>query len=260
VEGETVPFLQDPGIRRRTAGVLIRHRGGEVTRIDSARAAADSAVESVRHAAEAVAPYAESARDNASHYAHEAGAYLRPRVSSAAHQARSAARDNYDMHLGPRLAQARKSLPPEVDRAATRAANRTRQAAKQANDYARPHLEQARSAAGPASREAAARSTAAFAAVRYGVTARDIEKLAHRRTRRARTGRLAKRLGLLGLLAGGAYAAWRWWDRQANPDWLVEPPPPTEVIDEEMAAMDEADSERTVLDPEVEAKQRDENP
>ncbi|THA25454.1 transcriptional regulator [Streptomyces sp. RKND-216] len=228
-----------------------------MTRIDSARAAADSAIESVRHAAEAVAPYAESARDNASHYAHEAGAYLGPRVSSAAHQARSTARDNYDAHVVPRLAKARKSLPPEVDKAATRAAQHTRKAAKQANDYARPHLEQARSAAAPAGREAAARSTAAFAAVRYGVSARDIEKLARRRSRRAGAGRFAKRLAMLGLLAGGAYAAWRWWDKQANPDWLVEPPPPTEVIDEEMAAMDEAD--RAVLDPEVEAKQRDED-
>ncbi|MDT0378989.1 DUF5324 family protein [Streptomyces sp. DSM 42041] len=228
-----------------------------MTRIDSARAAADSAIESVRHAAEAVAPYAESARDNASHYAHEAGAYLGPRVSSAAHQARSAARDNYDAHVVPRLAKARKSLPPEVDKAATHAAKRTRKAAQQANDYARPHLEQARAAAAPAGREAASRSTAAFAAVRYGVSARDIEKLARRRSRRAGAGRFAKRLAVLGLLAGGAYAAWRWWDKQANPDWLVEPPPPTEVIDEEMAAMDEAD--RAVLDPEVEAKQRDED-
>lgn len=229
-----------------------------MTRIESARAAADSAREGVRHAAEAVAPYAESARDSASHYAHEAGAYLGPRVSSAAQQARSAARDNYDVHVGPRLTKARKSLPPEVDKAATRAAKRTRTAAKQANDYARPHLEQARAAAGPAGREAATRSTAAFAAVRYGVTARDIERLARRRSRRARTGRLARRLGVLGLLAGGAYAAWRWWDKQANPDWLVEPPPATEVLDEEMAAMDEADRDHARLDPEVEAKQRDE--
>lgn len=231
-----------------------------MTRIDSARAAAGSAKESVRHAAEAVAPYAESARDNASHYAQEAGAYLGPRMSSAAHQARSTARDNYDMHVGPRLAKARSSLPPEVDKAAARAAKRTREAAQHANDYARPHFEQARAAAGPAGREAAARSAAAVAALRNDVTARDIERLARRRARRARTGRFAKRLSVLGLLAGGAYAAWRWWDKQANPDWLVEPPPPTEVIDDEMAAMDEADRDRSLLDPEVEAKQRDENP
>lgn len=231
-----------------------------MTRIDSARAAAGSARESVRHAAEAVTPYAESARENATHYAHEAGAYLGPKVSSAAQQARSAARDNYDMHVVPRLAKARSSLPPDVDKAAARAAERTRAAAQQAGGYARPHLEQARAAAGPAGREAAVRSAAALAALRGEISARDLERLSRRRASRARLGRVARRLGLFGLLAGGAYAAWRWWDKQANPDWLVEPPPPTEVIDEEMAAMDEAEAGRAFLDPEVEAKQRDENP
>ena len=24
---------------------------------------------------------------------------------------------------------------------------------------------------------------------------------------------------MLGILAGGAFAAWKWWDKQANPDW-----------------------------------------
>jgi hypothetical protein len=219
-----------------------------VTRIDSARAAAGSAKESMRHAAEVVAPYAESARDTASHYAQEAGARLGPKVSSAARQARSSAKVGYDAHVVPRLVKARGNLPPEVDEAAVRALKVTRKAARQAGDYARPRVEHAladaRAAAGPARDEAVARSGAALAALRTGVTARDIERLARRKARRAGAGRVVKRLGLLGVLAGGAYAAWRWWDRQAHPDWLVEPPAATEVGDEQ-----------TDLDPEVEAKQ-----
>ncbi|MFR9673052.1 DUF5324 family protein [Streptomyces sp. TR06-5] len=234
-----------------------------MTRIDSARHAAGSAKDSVRHAAEAMAPYAESAREHASHYAHEAGAYLGPKVSSAAHQARHAARDNYDAHVVPRLAQARGSLPPEFEKnarkTARKAAKHTRKAARQADRYARPHLEHAREAAEPARREAAARGAAAYAALRGEITPRDLRRISRRRDGRARVARLAKRLGVLGLLAGGAYAAWRWWDRQANPDWLVEPPPATEVIDEEMEAMQEDDAGRALLDPEVEAKQRDDN-
>lgn len=233
-----------------------------MTRIDSARAAAGSAKESVRHAAEAAAPYAETARETASHYAHEAGARLGPKVSSAARQARCTARDGYESHVGPRLSKARSALPPEVDETATRAALKTRRAARHATDYAVPRVEsalsEARSAAGPAREEARTRSTAAMAALRGDVTPREIEKLVQRRERRARSGRIAKRLGLLGLLAGGAYAAWRWWDKQANPDWLVEPPPATEVRDRgglSTGAGDTATAERAVLDPEVEAKQ-----
>lgn len=230
-----------------------------MTRIDSARAAADSARESMRHATEVVTPYASSARDTASHYAHEAGARLGPKVSSAAHHARSSARDNYDVYVVPRLAKARSSLPPEVDKAAGRAAKRTRKAARQATEYARPRVEQARAAAGPACEEATSRSAAALAALRGEVSAHDIEKLVRRRARRARTGRLAKRLGLLGLLAGGAYAAWRWWDKQANPDWLVEPPAATEVGDygplTSVESSGQTDHDRSLLDPEVEVKQ-----
>jgi len=206
-----------------------------VTRIDSVRSATGNAKDSVRHAAEVVAPYAESARDTAVHYAQEAGARLGPKVSNAARQARSSARDGYDQYLVPRLHEARKSVPPEWDKAATEAARRTRKAARKAGEFAAPRIEQAvaeaRAAAGPAYEEAAGRSNAALAALRSGVSAEEIEKLARRRDRRCRCGRLAKRLGLVGLLAGGAYAAWRWWDRRANPDWLVEPPAATEVGD-----------------------------
>lgn len=230
-----------------------------MTRIDSVRAASGSAKESVRHAAEVVAPYAETAKGTATHYAHEAGARLGPKVSHAAHQAR----DGYDQHVVPRIAQARQQLPPEWDKAATRAAKRTRKAAKKAGDYAAPRIEHAvadaRAAAGPAKEEAASRGTAALAALRGQVSPQEIDKLSRRRARRARTGRLAKRLGVLGLLAGGAYAAWRWWDKQANPDWLVEPPAATEVDRTPLTSVDgsaeETASGRHALDPEVEAKQ-----
>ncbi|MEU5839790.1 DUF5324 family protein, partial [Streptomyces diacarni] len=98
------------------------------------------------------------------------------------------------------------------------------------------------------------------AALRGQVTAEEIEKLSRRRRRRSRTGRFVWRAGLVGLVAGGAYAAWRWWDRQANPDWLVEPPAATEVSDRAPLtsvngsgpAGGDAD-----LDPEVRAKQDD---
>ena len=47
------------------------------------------------------------------------------------------------------------------------------------------------------------------------------------------------------------FAAWKWWDKQANPDWLVEPPAPTEVS--EGSSLTSVDG--TGLDPEVEAKE-----
>jgi uncharacterized protein DUF5324 len=234
-----------------------------VTRIDSARAAAGSAKESVRHAAEAMAPYAETARDTATRYAHEAGERVGPKVSAARRQARKSARSTYGAHVAPRLAQARGAIPPEVDKAARRAAKQTRRAVEQAGDYAGPRLESAyedvRAVAVPAGEAAFARGTAAFEALRSEVTAKDIRRLARRRTRRARTGRLARRLGLLGLLAGGAYAAWRWWDKQANPDWLVEPPEATEAGDRSgahLASVNGSGGDRTALDPnEEEAKE-----
>lgn len=236
-----------------------------MTRIDSVRAATGNTKESVRHAAEVVAPYAGSARDTAVHYAHEAGARLGPKVSHAAHQARTSARDGYDQLVVPRIAQARKSLPPELDKAATKAAKRTRKAARKATDYAAPRIESAvadaRTASGPVREEAASRSAAAFAALRGQVSAEEIEKLVRRRDRRARRGRLARRLGVLGLLAGGAYAAWRWWDKQANPDWLVEPPEATEVGDRaSLSSVDGDASGRRAGDgqkPEAEAKAKE---
>ncbi|MFI1798412.1 DUF5324 family protein [Streptomyces sp. NPDC020379] len=202
-----------------------------MTRKDSVRAATCTAKDSVRHAAEVVAPYAGTARDAAVHYAHETRTRLAPKVSAATRQARSSAGEQYHAHLAPRLEHVRESLPPKVDQAAARA----------------------RAAAEPVRDEAVARGAAAIAALRGQVSAADIEKLMAKRGRRGRAGRVAKRFVLLGLLATGAYAAWKWWDKQANPDWLVEPPAPTEVSDRH--PLSSVDGSSGSLDPDVQAKQ-----
>ncbi|MET8567955.1 DUF5324 family protein [Streptomyces sp. NPDC004783] len=221
-----------------------------MTRIDSVRAATGSAKDSVLHAAEVVAPYADTAKDRAAHYAQEARVRLAPKVSQAACQARL----QYGAHVAPRLEQARTHVPPKMDQAAHEAALRTRLAARQAAEYSRPVIEQAVAAAGPVRGEAAARGAAALAALRGQVSAQEIRKLARRHERRAKAGRIAKALAVVGVVAGGAFAAWKWWDKQANPDWLVEPPEATEVS--ESARLTSVDGTGgTALDPEVQAKQ-----
>jgi len=225
-----------------------------VTRIDSVRAATGSAKESVLHAAEAVAPYADTAKDKASHYATEARVRLAPKVSQAAEQARV----QYGVYVVPRLEQARTHVPPKVDQAAHEAAVRTRKAARQAADYSRPRIEQAVAAAGPVREEATARSVAALAALRGQITPKEVQKLVRKHERRARAGRLAKALAVAGIVAGGAFAAWKWWDKQANPDWLVEPPAATEVP--ETGRLTSVDGTgQSVLDPEVQAKEAEED-
>uniref|UniRef100_A0AAU2JSY0 DUF5324 family protein n=1 Tax=Streptomyces sp. NBC_00049 TaxID=2903617 RepID=A0AAU2JSY0_9ACTN len=220
-----------------------------MTRKDSVRLAAESARESVRHAAEVVAPYAESAKGAAVQYAHEANERLAPMMSHAANEAARQARTTYDCHLHPRIKAARAHVPPTVDRAATTAVLQTRRAARSAADYTQPRIESAIAAAQPVAEEAAARSTAAsaaaVAALRGQVSAKEVKHLVRRHERRERTGRLFKGVALIGLLACGAYVAWRWWDQQSNPDWLVEPPAATELsardggpasFDDELAA------------------------
>ncbi|MCX4455396.1 DUF5324 family protein [Streptomyces sp. NBC_01340] len=221
-----------------------------MTRIDSVRAATGSAKDSVLHAAEVVAPYADTAKDRASYYANEARVRLAPKVSLAAEQARV----QYGAHLAPRLEQARTHVPPKVDQAAHTAAVRTRQAAAQAADYTKPRIEQAVAASQPVREEAASRGAAAIAALRGQVSPKEIQKLVRRQQRRAKAGRIAKGLAVVGILAGGVFAAWKWWDKQANPDWLVEPPAATEVPETgRLSSVDGTD--RSELDPEVQAKQ-----
>ena len=225
-----------------------------MTRIDSVRAATGSAKDSVLHAAEAVAPYADTAKDKASHYATEARVRLAPKVSQAAEQARV----QYGVYVVPRLEQARTHVPPKVDQAAHEAAERTRKAARQAADYSRPRIEQAVAAAGPVREEATARSVAALAALRGQISPKEVQKLVRKHERRARAGRLARALAVVGIVAGGAFAAWKWWDKQANPDWLVEPPAATEVPETGRQASVDG-SGQSVLDPEVQAKEAEED-
>ncbi|MCQ6552141.1 DUF5324 family protein [Streptomyces sp. C10-9-1] len=214
-----------------------------MTRNDSVRAATGSAKDSVLHAAEVVAPYAGTARDHAVLYAREARVRLAPSVHRAAAQARA----QYDVYVAPRV-------PPKVDEAAHRAAVHARKAARQAADYTTPRVEYALAAAQPVGREAAARSAAAMAALRGQVSAKDVQKLVRKHERRSRTGRTVKGLAVAGVVAGGLIALWKWWDRQANPDWLVEPPAATEVS--ERGRLSSVDgSEQAGLDPEVRAKQ-----
>ncbi|WP_434592639.1 DUF5324 family protein [Streptomyces sp. A5-4] len=220
-----------------------------MTRIDSVRAASESAKESVLHAAEVVAPYAGTAKDQATHFAHETRVRLAPKVSQAAQQAKV----HYGAHVAPRVEQARTHVPPKVDKAAHRAAVRTRHAARQAADYTVPRVEHAVASAQPLREEATARSAAALAALRGQVSQKEIRKLVKKHERRARAGRLAKGLAVVGVLAGGAFAAWKWWDKQANPDWLVEPPAATEIPDR--APLTSVDGSGQALDPEVQAKQ-----
>nr|ADO32795.1 putative transcriptional activator [Streptomyces vietnamensis] len=216
-----------------------------MTRMDSVRAATGSAKESVLHAAEVVAPYAGSARDQATHYAHEARAVLAPKVSKAASAARTQARAQYDSYVAPHV-------PPRVDAAAHRAAVKTRQAARQAADYTVPRVESAVAATGPVLEEAGSRPTAAWAALRGQVTPKEIRKIVKKHERRVRAGRLAKGLVVLGVLVGGAFAAWKWWDKQANPDWLVEPPAPTEK--DEGSSPSSVDGSGASLDAEAETE------
>ncbi|MDI5964323.1 DUF5324 family protein [Streptomyces sp. SL13] len=245
-----------------------------MTRKDSVRHAATTTKDSVRHAAEVVAPYADSAKDTAAqyatHYAEEARRLIVPKVSAAADQAMDAAAAQYDALLAPRLAQARDAVPPKVVASTAAAAQRTRRAARKAARYTAPRVEQAvesaRAAAEPVRDEAVARAGAAFAALRGQVTAAEVEKLVKRHQRRGRAGRVTKRVLVFGAIAGAGFAAYRWWSRQANPDWLVEAPSATETAEDERAAPGSvASPSRTTLgsvvdghdglDPEVRAKQ-----
>lgn len=229
-----------------------------MTRIDSVRNAAGQTKDSMQHAAEVVAPYAVTAKDNAAHYADEAKIWLTPRVATAAQKAHAA-------------------LPPKVASAVDTAAVKAALTARQANEYAAPRVghavEVTRAAAGPARDEALARGAAALAALQGRVSVAEIDKLGRQHRRRAKAGKAFKRLVVLGMISGAGYAAWKWWSKQTNPDWLVEPAPPTEVADRAtlngsgptLVGMDRTDKPDPLdkvdgspvepLDPEVQAKQ-----
>lgn len=225
-----------------------------MTRKESVRLAAESARESFLHAAEVVAPYAESAKDAAVHYAQEANERLAPKVSSAADAAARQARTTYGCHVQPRIRAARTHVPPNVDRAAVNAVKQSRRAVRQAADYTQPRIESALAAAHPVAEELSSRSTATLAALRGQVSAKEVQKLVRKHERRARTGRLLKGAVLVGVLAGGAYAAWKWWDQQSNPDWLVEPPAATELSARDEAAQGSFEDELAVKEREAGAE------
>ncbi len=249
-----------------------------MTRTDSVRHAATTTKDSVRRAAEVVAPYADSAKDTAAHYAtqyaDEARRLLAPKVSAAADQARVTAVTQYDVYLAPRLAQARNAVPPKVAASTAAAAKQTRRTARKAAKYAAPRMEQAvesaRAATEPVREEAAARAGAALAALRGQVSAAEVEKLVRRNQRRSRAGSVTKRVVVLGVVAGVGIAAWRWWNRQTNPEWLIEAPSATEPAEDERltpghvasptrTTVENADHSGDGLDPEVRAKQADED-
>ena len=216
-----------------------------MTRIDAAREAAGKTREQL-------APYAVSARDAAAHYTDEAWQRLAPRIEAAVEQARAAAsaaqqaaQSTVDGKVTPRVAplleQARDHVPPAVEDAVGKAARRTRRAARSARKSAAAAAVQAREAAVPvvshawdeaalaatqAAQVAHDRGAAALPALRGQVSRAEVEALAARNSHSRRSRRLRRFLVLAGLgaVAGGGLAAWKWWQKQSNPDWLVEPP------------------------------------
>jgi hypothetical protein len=103
-----------------------------------------------------------------------------------------------------------------------------------------------RSVAGPAKDEVVLRGAAALQALRGQVSATDIDRLVRRRLFRAKAGRAARDAALVAVCCGAAFAAWKWWNKQNNPDWLVEPSEATEMDDR--ASMN-GSATLTVVDP-----------
>lgn len=240
-----------------------------MTRKNGTRPAPGTAKHSVQHAAEVVAPYATSAREQCTHMAHEARERLGPKVSDLADSAHVA----YGAHVAPRMQKARRAMPHELDRTAAGTARRAREAAA----YATPRVVGAaavakaaaaatKAAAGPVTRAAAARGTAALSALKGEVSPEEIGELARKRHRRELVGRTAKGTVVVGVLGAGAVVAWRWWDRQVNPDWMVEPPEATEpdtdaasttrIVDDTESADRETRIDRADAGPDPDAQAR----
>ncbi|MDT0307000.1 DUF5324 family protein [Streptomyces sp. DSM 44917] len=144
------------------------------------------------------------------------------------HNGKSGVRHATDVMV-PYAVSAKENAERYAHQAQSYLAPRARRAAVRAREgyvsQVAPRVERARAAAGPAGQEAAVRSQAALAALRGDVTPGDIRTAVKRRRRRERGGRKAKRLMLFGIVAGGAFAAWRWWNAQSGPEWLMEPAP-----------------------------------
>ncbi|CAG6393544.1 conserved hypothetical protein [Actinacidiphila cocklensis] len=245
-----MPYVVQPGMisnRMERRKPYATEEEVPVTRIDSVRNAADITKDSVRHAAEVAAPYASTAKDEATRYAQQAGSY--------AQQAGALARQTYDAKLAAQVRQAREqawaAVPPKTAVAVETAARRTRKTARTAADYTAPRVGSAvaatRAVAVPVTNEALLRGAAALHALRGQVTATEIDRLVRRRVRRERAGRAFRGVLLAGIVGGAAFAAWRWWSKQANPDWLVEPTEPTEP--DEAADRISGTSTLTVVDP-----------
>ncbi|WP_327293273.1 DUF5324 family protein [Streptomyces sp. NBC_01198] len=215
--------------------------------MDSVRNAADITKDSVRHAAEVAAPYASTAKDEAARYAQQAGTY--------AQQAGALAKQTYDAKLAAQVRQAREqawaAVPPKTAVAVETAARRTVETAKTAADYTAPKVGSAvaatRAVAVPVTNEAMVRGAAALHALRNQVSAAEIDRLVRRRARRRQTGRALRSVLVVSLVSGAAFAAYSWWSKQANPDWLVEPAEATEA--DEATDRVNGTSTLTVVDP-----------
>lgn len=235
-----------------------------MTRIDSVRHATDVTKDSVRHAAEVAAPYANTAKDGVRHAAEAAAPYANTAKDSAVQYGRQAgvygrqagtlAKQQYDAKLAARLGQAREqmwaAMPPKAAGAVETAARRTVEGARAAAEYTVPKVGTAvaatRSVAGPARDEVVLRGGAALHALRGQVSAAEIDRLVRRRMRRVKAGRAARDVLIVAAACGAALAALKWWNKQNNPEWLVEPTEPTEVGDR--ASMNGSGT-LTVVDP-----------
>ncbi|MFI9270037.1 DUF5324 family protein [Kitasatospora sp. NPDC052896] len=223
-----------------------------MTRLDTARQTAGRTMATL-------APYAAQAKGTAVHYAGEARQRLGPALDAlgpglqaAGGQARAgtlqaaqSARTGYTRHVAPHVGQAFAALPPKAQQNTLRAVHRAQEAAlaaKHSADRATaatvPRIsgavDDARAAAGPVLQEAQLRGAAALSALHGHVTAAEIDKLAAKNARKSRRNGLATGLAIAGTVAvGGGVLMWQWWRRQAEPEWLVEPPevqgPPNRV-------------------------------
>lgn len=238
-----------------------------MSRIDTAREAAS-------RTREQLVPYAQSAKEAAAQYGGEAWQKVAPALGSAVDQARHAAQSRVQSQVVPLWEKGRGSVPPAVDEAVVKAARQAAQQAKVAARQAREAAEQARAIAQervlPAAEQAAQqvhdRSLAALPALRGQVSLAEVEALAEAHERASRRGRWARRgitLLALGALATGGLAAWRWYRRQSNPDWLVEPPTTSIPLRDTTAGAGGSSASGAVngslpLDPEVAAKEAEE--